>query len=81
MPVATTLATALPEIEPNRNEPSTAILAAPPRNRPIADIAMSVKKLMPPVPLRICPNKTKAITMVVATLIGSPSTPLVSAAR
>jgi hypothetical protein len=33
MPVPTTLATALPEIEPNSIEPNTAILPAPPRWR------------------------------------------------
>ena len=43
MPTATTLLTAAPEIMPNRDEPTTAILAAPPRNRPMADIARSAK--------------------------------------
>src|SRR3990170_215298 len=43
-PVATTLATALPETEPNSAEPTTAIFAGPPRKRPMASIAMSVKK-------------------------------------
>ena len=77
MPVATTLATALPEIEPNRQEPSTAILAAPPRKRPISAIEMSVKNCMPPVLCSTCPNSTKAMTMVVATLIGRPRMPVV----
>ena len=43
MPTATTLLTAAPEIMPNSAEPNTAILAAPPRKRPIADIARSAK--------------------------------------
>ena len=34
MPVETTLETALPEIEPNRLEPTMAIFDEPPRNRP-----------------------------------------------
>ena len=48
MPVATTLATALPEMVPNSDEAMIAILAAPPRYRPKAAIARSVKKLAPP---------------------------------
>ncbi len=80
MPVATTLATALPEIEPNRQEPSTAILAAPPRNRPISAIEMSVKNCMPPVFCNTWPNSRKAMTMVIATLTGKPRMPVQLAA-
>ena len=43
MPTATTLLTAAPEIMPNSAEPNTAILAAPPRKRPMADMARSAK--------------------------------------
>ena len=43
MPTATTLLTAAPEIMPNSAEPTTAILAAPPRKLPIADMARSAK--------------------------------------
>ncbi len=43
MPTAMTLLTAAPEIMPNSAEPTTAILAAPPRNRPIDDMARSAK--------------------------------------
>ena len=49
MPTASTLLTALPEIMPNSAEPTTAILAAPPRKRPMADIEISAKKSAPPV--------------------------------
>ena len=49
MPTASTFDTALPEIMPNSAEPTTAILAAPPRNRHIADMARSEKKSAPPV--------------------------------
>ena len=43
MPTATTLLTAAPEIMPNSAEPTTAILAAPPRNVPMPDMARSAK--------------------------------------
>src|SRR5262245_6302517 len=49
MPTASTFDTALPEIMPNSAEPTTAILAAPPRNRHIADMARSEKNSAPPV--------------------------------
>ena len=79
-PVATTLATALPEMEPNRQEATTAILAAPPRKRPINAIEMSVKKIMPPEYCSTAPNSTKAMTMVVATFSGRPRMPVSLAA-
>jgi len=47
-PVVTTLDTALPEMEPNSAEPTTAIFALPPRDRPVAANAKSVKKAPPP---------------------------------
>ena len=47
-PVDATLETALPEIEPNMAEAVTAILADPPRLRPISAAAISVKKSEPP---------------------------------
>ena len=43
MPTAMTLLTAAPEIMPNSAEPTTAILAAPPRKRPMPDMARSAK--------------------------------------
>ena len=43
MPTATTLLTAAPEIMPNSAEPTTAILAAPPRKWPMPDMARSAK--------------------------------------
>src|ERR1044072_1273160 len=48
MPTASTFDPALPEIMPNNPEPTTAILAAPPRNRHIADMARSEKNSAPP---------------------------------
>src|SRR3546814_10134552 len=49
-PVVTTLATDEPEIEPNKAEVITAILAGPPRQRPAAAVPRFMKK--PPAPDR-----------------------------
>src|SRR5436305_13791059 len=43
-PTDATLLTALPEIMPNRAEPTTQILAGPPRLRPIAVAAMGRRR-------------------------------------
>ena len=80
-PVAATLATALPEIEPKSADPTTAILAGPPRKRPMVSMAMSVKKREPPLVLRSWPKSRKAMTMVEATASGTPRMPLTSSAR
>ncbi len=72
-PVATTLDTAEPEIEPNRAEAVIAILAEPPRNRPIRASEVSVKNDEPPDLNRIWPKNTKATTMVEPICIGRPS--------
>jgi len=42
VPVATTLATEDPDIEPNSAEVTIAILAGPPRHRPVSDFAKSM---------------------------------------
>ena len=47
-PVEATFATAVPEIEPKRPEATTAIFAAPPRDRPIIAVAISVNHSEPP---------------------------------
>ncbi len=65
--------TALPEIMPNRHEAVTAILAEPPRKRPIKVSAISVKNAEPPEANSRLPKNTKAITMVAATITGRPS--------
>ena len=44
----TTFDTALPEIDPKRAEPTTEILALPPRERPVVAMARSVKNAPPP---------------------------------
>src|SRR3546814_12195564 len=49
-PVVTTLATDEPEIEPNKAEVITAILAGPPRQRPATAVPRFMKK--PPAPDR-----------------------------
>src|SRR3954464_4043237 len=49
MPTASTFDTARPEVSPHGAGPTTAIWAAPPRKRHIADIARSEKKSAPPV--------------------------------
>ena len=77
-PVETTLETALPEIEPNRLEPTIAILDEPPRNRPIRPAEISVKNLAPPAGSSRKPKNMKASTMVVETFIGKPNMPLAS---
>ena len=65
--------TALPEIMPNKQEAVIAILAEPPRYRPIKVSAMSVKKAEPPEANSRLPKNTKAMTMVAATITGRPS--------
>ena len=75
-PVVTTLETALPEIEPKSAEPTTEILAAPPRARPVSAMARSVKKLPPPAANRSWPKKTKSSTMIVPTASGVENTAL-----
>ena len=46
IPTASTFDTALPEIMPNKAEPTTAIFAAPPRKCPIADIETNAPKII-----------------------------------
>ena len=60
-PVDTTLETALPDMEPKKPDAITAILAEPPRVRPIRAAAISVKKSDPPARKRTWPKKTKII--------------------
>ena len=67
MPTASTFDTALPEIIPNSAEPTTAILAAPPRKRPMADMAMSEKNSAPPVRASTWPRIVNGITISTAT--------------
>src|SRR3546814_8527006 len=70
-PVVTTLATDEPEIEPNRAEVITAILAGPPRQRPATAVPRFMKK--PPAPERsrkapkIMKGKTKVAKVAVTT--------------
>ncbi|GIX14585.1 MAG: hypothetical protein KatS3mg118_2544 [Paracoccaceae bacterium] len=80
-PVVTTFDTTLPEIEPNSDEARIAILAAPPRKRPIRLSAMSVKKAPPPVRNSRLPNSTKQITTVATMRSGAPIRPELSQAR
>ena len=80
MPTASTLLTALPEIMPNSAEPTTAILAAPPR-MPIADIEMSAKKSAPPVRASTWPRMVNGITTITATCRIDPIAPLMSRPR
>ncbi len=67
MPTASTFDTALPEIIPNSAEPTTAILAAPPRKWPIAAIEMSAKKSAPPVRASTWPRIVNGMTISTAT--------------
>ena len=52
---------------PNSAEPTTAILAAPPRKLPIADIARSEKKSAPPVRASTWPRMVNGMTTSTAT--------------
>jgi len=81
MPTAMTLLTAAPEIMPKSPDPTTAILAAPPRNWPIADMARSAKYAEPPVRLSTCPMRVKGTTISTATPRIAPIIPLTSSPR
>ena len=72
-PTVATLLTALPEIMPNRLDATTAILAAPPRRRPINAEAMSVNHSEAPDLSRSWPKNTNMMTMVQMIVIGMPN--------
>jgi hypothetical protein len=74
-PEVTTLAIALPEIDPMKPEAMTAALAGPPRCRPAMAYARSMKKRPAPVVSRKAPNSTKVNTTVAATPSGRPKIP------
>ena len=78
IPTASTFDTALPEIIPNKAEPTTAILAAPPRKPPIADMARSEKNSAPPVRASTWPRIVNGITISTATPRIAPIMPLTS---
>jgi hypothetical protein len=63
-PVPTVLATALPEIDPMRPLPNTAIFAGPPTDRPMAAIARLMMNSPAPDLSRKAANKTKRKTNV-----------------
>src|SRR4029434_907318 len=63
VPSTTTLATALPLMVPNRLDETIAILAGPPRKRPINVREKSVKKAAPPTAQIVWPDQTKPKTM------------------
>ena len=75
-PVVTTLETALPEIEPNRADPTIAIFALPPRARPVAAMARSVKNSPPPAANSKLPKNTNSSTIMVPTASGVEKTAL-----
>ena len=81
MPTASTFDTALPEIIPNSPEPTTAILAEPPRKRPIAAMAMSEKKSAPPVRASTWPRMVNGMTTSTATCSTAPIMLLTSRPR
>ncbi len=71
-PVEATLATADPEIEPKKPEATTAILAEPPRDRPIIAAATSVNHSDAPVCRSNCPIQMKRTTVKTIILRGRP---------
>ena len=77
-PVDATLDTALPEIDPNKPEATTAILADPPRERPIREAAKSVKNSEPPDRNKTCPKNINTTTTVNIIIKGVPRSALVS---
>ncbi len=73
-PVVATFDTAEPEMDPKSAEPTMAILALPPRVRPVAAMARSVKKAPPPAAKRSWPKKTNRSTVIVPTAKGVENT-------
>ena len=61
-PVATVLATDDPEMEPNRAEVTVAILAGPPRQRPVRAVASSMKNWPAPLDSKNAPKIMKGKT-------------------
>ena len=80
-PEPTTLAVELPVRVPSKLLPTTAILAEPPRKRPIAAMAMSEKKSAPPVRASTWPRMVNGITISTATPRMAPIMLLVSSPR
>jgi len=72
LPVVTVLAIAEPEIEPVAAEASTLALAGPPRKRPAAAKARSMKKRPAPLTSRKAPSSTKTNTVPAAMPRGRP---------
>jgi len=62
LPVATTLATGLPDMLPKTALPQTAIRAGPPEMRPANALARSIKKSPPPDRCRKAPKTRKGMT-------------------
>ena len=81
VPTLATLATALPEIMPKKAEPTTAILAAPPRKWPISEAARSAKKSEPPQRVSTWPMMMNGTTTTIAICSVLPSSALVSMPR
>ena len=80
-PVDATFDTALPEIEPNKPDATTAIFAEPPREWPMRAAAKSVKYSDPPDRSRTCPKKINTTTTVNIMIRGVPSNAFVSIPR
>ena len=78
VPVKTTFATALPEIEPNKLDATIATFAGPPRNRPKSLNAKSVMNSRPPMIVMISPSRKNPSTMVDTTHMATPNMALAS---
>ena len=74
-PVVTVFAMAEPEMEPIAAEAMTLALAGPPRKRPAAAKARSIKKRPAPVTSRNAPNNTNMNTVPAAIPRGVPKIP------
>ena len=80
-PVDATLDTALPEIEPNMADATTAILAEPPRVRPMRVAASWVNHSEPPARISNWPMKMYITTTMQQMYIDSPNRATLSIPR
>ena len=80
-PVDATLDTALPEIEPNMADATTAILAEPPRVRPMRAAASWVNHSEPPVRISNWPMKMYITTTMQQMYMDNPNRATLSIPR
>ncbi len=77
LPVVTTLATALPESEPMMALAMAAVLAVPPRVRPVMRDESPIRSSPPPAASSTAPKSTNRYTKSAETPSGTPQIPSV----